>query len=57
EEVADRVIADCAIYLFFTEKKLNISKTVKVRKLTFCASIVCYLLNVLCKFRGNCLKR
>ncbi|PSN57479.1 hypothetical protein C0J52_08036 [Blattella germanica] len=29
----------------------------KVMKLIFCTWIVCYLLNVLCKFRVNWLKR
>ncbi|PSN39336.1 Dynein beta chain [Blattella germanica] len=38
-------------------KTLNILKTVKVRKLIFCARIVSYQLNVLCKFRENWLKR
>ncbi|PSN42063.1 hypothetical protein C0J52_15583, partial [Blattella germanica] len=55
EEVAARVIAGGAF--FFNCKKLKISKTVKVRNLIFCARIVCYLLNVLCKFRRNWLKR
>ncbi|PSN45299.1 hypothetical protein C0J52_12485 [Blattella germanica] len=47
------------IHLFFVfkPKKLNTSKTVKVRYLIVCARIVCYLLNVLCKLRGNWLKR
>ncbi|PSN57685.1 hypothetical protein C0J52_05397 [Blattella germanica] len=52
EEVAARALAGGAIFIFLL-KRLNISKTVNVRTLIICARIVCYLLNVLCKFRGN----